>query len=169
MAAEQDAQRSQQKTPTLAIMSNSSVKTNSALNSDDLDLFGFKPSNSSSSLGAKNPSLDIFDPYSSNSNQQKTQQSGSANLFAVNNTFGALPLPPSAANPINRQQPMMNTQSQQKFGNFQKSNPDPFDNLFSLKSSVQSPPNSNFGINSLSSSSSQAPVTKKDDPLDFLN
>jgi hypothetical protein len=129
LAAEQEQQRSQRtKSP-----------SNSAFNTDDFDLFGFKKSSVPGNVN-KAPSLDIFDPYSNNGNQ-KAQQS--SNLFAVNNTFGALPLPPSTSNPVNRS----------TIGSTQK--PDPFDNLFSLKNVVQN--------------SNNPPVSKKNDPLDFLN
>lgn len=160
LAAEQERQRSQQGTPTFSNKSQPTIKNSatSAFNTDDFDLFGLKQSGSSN---AKNTSsLDMFDPFSS----QKPQQA-SNNLFAVNNTFGSLPLPPSAANPINRQQPMMGNQ---QFGTLKQSNPDPFDNLFSLKTAVQNPSSNTFGLPT-QPQINQQPASKKNDPLDFLN
>jgi hypothetical protein len=134
--------------------------TNMALNNDDFDLFGLKPSGSSNGQN-KNSALEMFDPFST------SQKSMQPNLFAVNNTFGSLPQPPTSSNPINRNQPMVPQSG--GLANFSsKQNPDPFDNLFSLKNAVQNPTGmGSFGSPSMNSNS--APVTKKSDPLDFLN
>lgn len=163
LAAEQEFQRSQRSTPTLASMAQSATptksSTNTALNNDDFDLFGLKPSGSSNGQN-KSSALDMFDPFPAS---QKPAQS-SNNLFAVNNTFGSLPQPPTSSNPINRGQPMVPQGS--GFASFSnKPNTDPFDNLFSLKSAVQNPGVGPPAMNT----NSAAPVTKKNDPLDFLN
>ncbi|KAI6191625.1 hypothetical protein M3Y97_00248400 [Aphelenchoides bicaudatus] len=163
LAAEQEFQRSQRSTPTLGSMSQQPIKakspTNTALNNDDFDLFGLKPSGSANGQNKSSTALDMFDPFSTS---QKPVQSNN-NLFAVNNTFGSLPQPPSVSNPISRNQPMIPQNS--GFANFQKQAPDPFDNLFSLKSAVQNPSMASMST----ASANNATVTKKNDPLDFLN
>jgi hypothetical protein len=116
-------------------------KPTKPVNSDDLDLFGLSNNKPNTS------SLAMFDPFSNNV-QKSAPPPKNNDLFAFNNTF-ALPQPPSVANPVNR--------------TTAKNAADPFDNLFSLKSSV--PGNFSLAPTSMASNTQK----KNENPLDFLN